>query len=107
MLHVVWEAHREVRRVVAGQTGIKSGHPQKDWQPVGRDQREGTSRDKGRAKAGKDYAMRGQSVERRLGAQGLLVYFETIPTRRGVDPFRIAPAYAIGAGIHSIRAGRH
>ena len=33
--------------------------------------------------------------------------FETIPTRRGVDPFRIAPAYAIGAGIHSIRAGRH
>ena len=30
--------------------------------------------------------------------------FETIPTRRGVDPFRIAPAYAIGAGIHSIRA---
>ena len=33
--------------------------------------------------------------------------FETIPTRRGEDPFRIAEVDAIGAGIHAIRAGRH
>ena len=33
--------------------------------------------------------------------------FETFPTRRGEDPFRIASVHAIGAGIHAIRAGRH
>ena len=58
-----------------------------------------------------DYGKTGIDEANRLSADSVHKVFsstfETIPTRRGVDPFRIAPAYAIGAGIHSIRAGRH